>query len=140
MVLDGEDVRLTFDQDGKAVEPAAENSGLGDHPNVRQIYEYYTPMVKNLVLEDTAYQNACANSDRDLARLECSEVIKRAVLAINETLLLKQYYDNSAFHDQLHQEITSDPPMLSQLKQEQFAENSDPSYGPEFMYLSLIHI
>ena len=118
MVLDGEDVRLTFDQDGKAVEPAAENSGLGDHPNVRQIYEYYTPMVKNLVLEDTAYQNACANSDRDLARLECSEAIKRAVLAINETLLLKQYYDNSAFHDQLHQEITSDPPMLSQLQQE----------------------
>lgn len=72
VVRDGEDVRLTFDQDGKAVEPAAapaENSALGDNPTVRQIYEHYTPMVKNLVLADTAYQNACANSDRDLARL-----------------------------------------------------------------------
>ena len=53
---DGEDVRLTFDQDGKAVEPtaaSAENSALGDNPTVRQIYEHYTPMVKNLVLADT---------------------------------------------------------------------------------------
>ena len=72
MVRDGEDVRLTFDQDGRAVE----NDSLGDNPTVRQIYEHYTPIVKNMVLADTAYQNACANSDQDLARLEGNEAIK----------------------------------------------------------------
>ncbi|MCI9069014.1 MAG: hypothetical protein HFI65_10255, partial [Lachnospiraceae bacterium] len=141
VVRDGEDVRLTFDQDGKAVEPAAapaENSALGDNPTVRQIYEHYTPMVKNLVLADTAYQNACANSDRDLARLEGNEAIKRAVLAINDTLLLKQYYDNSAFHDRIHQEIISETyTVLSQPQPEQAAESGDQSYGPEFMYRRL---
>ena len=104
MVRDGEDVRLTFDQDGRAVE----NDSLGDNPTVRQIYEHYTPIVKNMVLADTAYQNACANSDQDLARLEGNEAIKRAVLAINETPLLKQYYDNAAFRNRLHQEIISE--------------------------------
>ncbi len=141
VVRDGEDVRLTFDQDGKAVEPtaaSAENSALGDNPTVRQIYEHYTPMVKNLVLADTAYQNACANSDRDLARLEGNEAIKRAVLAINDTLLLKQYYDNSAFHDRIHQEIISETyTVLSQPQPEQAAESGDQSYGPEFMYRRL---
>ncbi len=128
MVRDGEEVRLTFDQDGKALEPPAapENGALGDNPTVRQIYEHYTPMVKNLVLEDTVYKNACANSDRDLARLECGAAIKRAVLAINETLLLKQYYDNTTFHDRLHQKITSETyPMLSQPQPEQAAEGND---------------
>ena len=138
---DGEDVRLNFDQDGKAVEPtaaSAENSALGDNPTVRQIYEHYAPMVKNLVLADTAYQNACANSDRDLARLEGNEAIKRAVLAINDTLLLKQYYDNSAFHDRIHQEIISETyTVLSQPQPEQAAESGDQSYGPEFMYRRL---
>ena len=104
MVRGGEDVRLTFDQDGRAVE----NDSLGDNPTVRQIYEHYTPIVKNMVLADTAYQNACANSDQDLARLEGNEAIKRAVLAINETPLLKQYYDNTAFRNRLHQEIISE--------------------------------
>ncbi len=141
VVRDGEDVRLTFDQDGKAVEPtaaSAENSALGDNPTVRQIYEHYAPMVKNLVLADTAYQNACANSDRDLARLEGNEAIKRAVLAINDTLLLKQYYDNSAFHDRIHQEIISETyTVLSQPQPEQAAESGDQSYGPEFMYRRL---
>ena len=114
VVRGGEDVRLTFDQDGKAVE----NGGLGDNPTIRQIYEHYAPMVKNLVLADTAYRNACANSDQDLARLEGNEAIKRAVLSINETPLLKQYYDNTAFHNQLHQEIIGETyPALSQPEQ-----------------------
>ena len=128
MVRDGEDVRLTFDQDGRAVE----NDSLGDKPTVRQIYEHYTPIVKNMVLADTAYQNACANSDQDLARLEGNEAIKRAVLAINETPLLKQYYDNTAFRNRLHQEIASETyPMLSQPQQEQAAKAPVSMDSPE---------
>ena len=145
MVRDGEDVRLTFDQDGKAVgptpAPAAENA-LGDHPTIKEIYGHYAPVVKNLVLEDAAYRNACANSNQDLAHLEGSEAIKRAVLSINDTVLLKQYYDNTAFHNRLHQDIISETyPMLSQLQQEQAAENgnnpAEASYGSEFMYRRL---
>ena len=128
MVRDGEDVRLTFDQDGRAVE----NDNLSDNPTVRQIYEHYTPIVKNMVLADTAYQNACANSDQDLARLEGNEAIKRAVLAINETPLLKQYYDNTAFRNRLHQEIISKTySTISQPQPEQAAKAPVSMDSPE---------
>ena len=128
LVRDGEDVRLTFDQDGRAVE----NDSLGDNPTVRQIYEHYTPIVKNMVLADTAYQNACANSDQDLARLEGNEAIKRAVLAINETPLLKQYYDNTAFRNRLHQEIISETySTISQPQPEQAAKAPVSMDSPE---------
>lgn len=60
------------------------------------------------------------------------------MLAINDTLLLKQYYDNSAFHDRIHQEIISETyTVLSQPQPEQAAESGDQSYGPEFMYRRL---
>lgn len=128
MVRDGEDVRLTFDQDGRAVE----NDSLGDNPTIRQIYEHYTPIVKNMALADTAYQNACANSDQDLARLEGNEAIKRAVLAINETPLLKQYYDNTAFRNRLHQEIISETySTISQPQPEQAAKAPVSMDSPE---------
>ncbi|MDE7260678.1 MAG: hypothetical protein K2N78_01240 [Oscillospiraceae bacterium] len=124
---DGEDVRLTFDQDGKAVEPVAAptaENALGDNPTVREIHEHYAPMVKDLVLADETYRNACVNSDRDLARLEGNEAIKRAVLTINDPVLLKQYYDNAAFHNRLHQEIINETyPMLSQPQREQAAQS-----------------
>ncbi|MDE7243659.1 MAG: hypothetical protein K2O18_06755, partial [Oscillospiraceae bacterium] len=128
---DGEDVRLSFDQDGNAVEPvaasAAENTA-GDHLTVKEIYEHYAPIVKNLVLADDAYRNACVNSDQDLAHLEGNEAVKRAVLAVNEPVLMKQYYDNTAFHNRLHQEIVSETyPTLSQSQQEQAAEAQETS-------------
>ena len=122
---DGEDVRLSFDEDGNAVQPAAaqavENS-LGENPTVKEIYEHYAPMVKEMVLADTAYQNACANSDQENAYLEGGEAVKRAALTIGaeNTDFLRQYYDNAAFHNRLHQEIISETyPMLSQTQPEQ---------------------
>ncbi len=122
---DGEDVRLFFEEDGKAVQPAAaqvvENS-LGENPTVKEIYEHYAPMVKEMVLADTAYQNACANSDQENAYLEGGEAVKRAARTIGaeNTDFLRQYYDNAAFHNRLHQEIISETyPMLSQTQPEQ---------------------
>ena len=128
---DSEDIRLTFDQDGKAVEavaaPAAENA-LGDNPTIREIHEHYAPMVKSLVLADDTYRNACVNSDRDLAHLEGNEAIKRAVLTVNDPVLMKPYYDNTAFHNRFHQEIVSETyPILSQPQQEQTAEVQEAS-------------
>ena len=122
---DGEDVRLFFDEDGNTVQPAAaqvvENS-LGENPTVKEIYEHYAPMVKEMVLADTAYQNACANSDQENAYLEGGEAVKRAARTIGaeNTDFLRQYYDNAAFHNRLHQEIISETyPMLSQTQPEQ---------------------
>ena len=48
-------------------------------PTVREIYEQYLPNVKEKVLADKAYQNACRNSDRENAMLEGAEAVKRAV-------------------------------------------------------------
>ena len=126
MERDGEDVRLTFDQNGKAVEPSAApaaESDLGENPTIKEIYEHYAPVVRDMVLADEAYRNACANSDQDLAHLEGNEAIKRAVLTMNDPVLMKQYFDNTAFHNRLHQEIISETyPALSQPQQEQAAE------------------
>ncbi len=63
-----------------ATAPTAEAT-LGDHPTIKEIYAYYAPMVKNQVMADVAYRNACVNSDRETADLEGKEAIKRAVLA-----------------------------------------------------------
>ena len=144
MERDGEDVRLTFDQDGKAVEPSAApaaESDLGENPTIKEIYEHYAPMVRDMVLADEAYRNACANSDQDLARLEGNEAIKRAVLTINDTVLLKQYYDNPAFRNRLHQEIIGETyPVLSQSQQEQAAqpEVAEWTVSPVTLYRDLL--
>ena len=138
MVRDGKDVRRTFDQDGKAVEPSAAPaavSALGDNPTIKEIYGHYAPMVKELVLADTAYQNACVNSDQDLARLEGNEAIKRAVLSINGIMLMKQYYDNTAFRNRLHQEIISETyPVLSQPEQVVESKDNLRDLSLEFLY------
>ena len=94
-------------------------SGLNSGQTVRKLYDHYFPIVKNLVLADTAYQNACRNSDRESAYLEGGEAVKRAAQAIQNRAFMRQYYDNNAFHNRLHQGIISETyPMLSQLQQE----------------------
>ena len=95
-----------------------------DH-TAQELYEQYAPAVKNLVLTDEAYQNACKNSDQDSAYLEGSEAVKRAALAMGaeDTAFLRLYSDNAEFHDRLHREIVDETyPILSQLRQEQAAE------------------
>ena len=107
---------------------------------VRELYDHYAPIIKNLVLEDAAYQNACRNSDQQTARLEGNEAVKRAAnTLIADMTFQKLYSDHAAFHNQLHQEIVSETySILSQPKQEQAVENdNDLSYGPEFMYRRL---
>ena len=39
-------------------------------PTIQEVYEKYKPIVKDKVLADTAYQNACKNSDKETALLE----------------------------------------------------------------------
>ena len=92
-------------------------------PTVREIYEQYLPIVREKVLADKAYQNACRNSDRENAMLEGTEAIKRAVRTMEDTTFLRLYYDLASFHNRLHQAVLDEtypilahpaPPDLSQ--------------------------
>ena len=78
--------------------PAAREPSLGE------LYEKYAPAVRERVLNDAAYQNACKNSDRSTAYLEGSEAAKRAALVIGteDLTFLRLYSDNGEFHDRLH--------------------------------------
>ena len=78
---------------------------LGPSPSVREIFEHYAPIVKELVLSDVAYQNACKNSDQENAYLEGAEAVKRAISTIEDANFLRLYYDLTGFHNNLHQQV-----------------------------------
>ena len=83
-------------------------------PTVQEMLATYKPLVRDAVLADQAYQNACRNSDRENARIEGDATIKRAVDASGDLRLVKLYYDNPDFHDQLHREVLAETyPALS---------------------------
>ena len=77
-------------------------------PTVREIYEQYLPIVREKVLADKAYQNACQNSDRENAMLEGAEAIKRAVRTMEDTTFLRLYYDLAEFHNDIHRAVLED--------------------------------
>jgi hypothetical protein len=84
-------------------------------PTVREIYDRYKPMVKELVLADEAYQNACRNSDRETAVFEGDAAVKRAALTITDPEFMRLYYDMPDFRYRLHREIVDETyPILSQ--------------------------
>ena len=110
-------------------------------PTVREIYEKYKPIVKNLVLTDAAYQNACKNSDRESAIMEGDAAVKRTALTITEPEFMRLYHDMPDFRYRLHREIVDETyAVLSQPQQEQTAalthdttdyEEETPPWGTE---------
>ena len=91
-------------QDVEAV--SAETQDEAKPPaNVREIYEKYLPIVREKVLADKPYRNACRNSDRENAMIEGAEAVKRAVLSIEDTAFLRLYYDLASFHNDLHRAV-----------------------------------
>ncbi len=98
------------------VEAIAEEQAVPKNaPTVRQIYEQYLPIVRNLVLEDVAYQNACKNTDQENALLEGNEAVKRAALSIQDFGFMRLYYDLPTFHNRLHNAVLDETyPILSQ--------------------------
>ncbi len=104
----------------EAPETPAPESGSGDKPTVRELHDHYVPIIKNLVLNDVAYQNACANSDRESAYLEGKAAVERAARTLSDDLtFLRLYSDHAAFHNRLHREVIDETyPMLSQPQQE----------------------
>ena len=91
-------------QDVEAI--AAEERTEAEPPaTVREIYEKYLPIVREKVLADKPYRNACRNSDRENAMIEGAEAVKRAVLSIEDTAFLRLYYDLASFHNDLHRAV-----------------------------------
>ena len=97
---------------------AGQDSGTA--PTIRETYDHYKPIVRDLVLADVAYQNACKNSDRENAIIEGDAAVKRAALTITEPEFMRLYHDMPDFRYRLHREIVDETyATLTQPQQEQ---------------------
>lgn len=92
-----------FGADGTRVfrDPAAD----APQPTVRELFDGYKLTVGNALSKDTAFVNACRNSDRQNAYLEGADAIRRIVTASDDLRLVRLYFDMPAFHNRLHQEL-----------------------------------
>ena len=94
---------------------------------VRELFDQYLPLVKDRVLEDAAYQNACKNSDKENAQIEAQAAIKRAALSIDSLDFQRLYHDHTSFHNRLHQQVWEETyPVLAQAQ-----EATDPAPDAE---------
>ena len=94
---------------------AAEEAAAEKAPTVREVYDKYLPVVRDLVMADVPYKNACLNSDQENAYIEGAAAIQRAVLSIDAPEFMRFYYDNTEFHNRLHEAVLSETyPLLSQ--------------------------
>ena len=94
---------------------AAEEAAAEKAPTVREVYDKYLPVVRDLVMADVPYKNACLNSDQENAYIEGAAAIQRAVLSIDAPEFMRLYYDNTEFHNRLHEAVLSETyPILSQ--------------------------
>ena len=93
-----------FGADGTRVfrDPTAEQL---PQPTVRELFDEYKLTVGNALSKDTAFVNACRNSDRQNAYLEGADAIRRIVTASDDLQLVRLYFDMPAFHNRLHQEL-----------------------------------
>lgn len=70
----------------------------------KTFYEYALTIVSKVV-NDESYINACLNSDKENAKLECDAAVKRAVLTFspeNRPELYKMYFDMPEFQERIH--------------------------------------
>ena len=74
-------------------------------PTVAELFEQYKLTVGNTLVADDAFLNACRNSDRQNAYLEGAAAIRRIVTESGDLQLTRLYFDMSAFHNRLHQEL-----------------------------------
>lgn len=79
--------------------------GQAAQPSIQKIYEQYKPAVKEFLLKDTAYRNACRNSDQENAFIEGMAAVRRAALSIKNLEFMKLFYDLAEFHNRMQQEV-----------------------------------
>jgi len=102
-------------KDGNKKQPSSfiisvDNSAVKDSqqsakPSLKEIYEKYKPVVRDFLLKDKAYKNACRNSDKENAILEGIEAVKRAALSIEDLAFMKLYFDIMEFHNRMQKEV-----------------------------------
>ncbi|MCH5278359.1 MAG: DEAD/DEAH box helicase family protein [Christensenellaceae bacterium] len=76
-----------------------------EQPTLREQFEQYKLSVGNALVADTAYVNACQNSDRENAYIEGAAAIQRIVTESGDLQLTKLYFDMPTFYNRLHQEL-----------------------------------
>ena len=79
--------------------------GHGFPPTPAEIYERYYPVIRDALLRDTAYRNACDNNDKETAYLEGGKAIEQAALTIQDTGFMRLYFDVPEYHDRFHQTL-----------------------------------
>ena len=101
---------------------------------VRELFDQYLPLVKARVLEDTAYQNACKNSDPENVKIEAQAAIKRAALSVDSLDFQRLYHDHTTFHNRLHQQVWEETYSVLVQPQEATVPAPDAEKSPVTLY------
>ena len=101
------DLRLTTEEPTEAGSDELPASAVIDaaQPTIKELFEQYKQTVAAALVKDTAFVNACRNSDRENAIMEGADAIRRIVNESGDLQLAKLYFDLPAFHNRLHQEL-----------------------------------
>ena len=101
------DLRLTTEEPTEAGSDELSASAVIDaaQPTIKELFEQYKQTVAATLVKDTAFVNACRNSDRENAIMEGADAIRRIVNESGNLQLAKLYFDMPAFHNRLHQEL-----------------------------------
>ena len=101
------DLRLTTEDPTEAGSDELPASAVIDaaQPTIKELFEQYKQTVAATLVKDTAFVNACRNSDRENAIMEGADAIRRIVNESGDLQLAKLYFDMPAFHNRLHQEL-----------------------------------
>ena len=99
--IDAQEAKFGADGSNVFHDPAAD----APQPTVQELFDGYKLTVGNALSKDTAFVNACRNSDRQNAYLEGADAIRRIVTASDDLQLVRLYFDMPAFHNRLHQEL-----------------------------------
>ena len=101
------DLRLTTEEPTEAGSDELSASAVIDaaQQTIKELFEQYKQTVAAALVKDTAFVNACRNSDRENAIMEGADAIRRIVNESGDLQLAKLYFDMPAFHNRLHQEL-----------------------------------
>ena len=101
------DLRLTTKEPTEAGSDELPASAVIDaaQPTIKELFEQYKQTVAAALVKDTAFVNACRNSDRENAIMEGADAIRRIVNESGDLQLAKLYFDMPVFHNRLHQEL-----------------------------------
>lgn len=112
--LPGDNELFCYTGDYQELERTVPPSPQTAPPTVREIYDQFYPIIRDAVLADVPYQNACKHTAIEHAHAEGNEAVRRAVLDNNDMQLVKLYFSSTKFHNRLHREIVDETyPVLS---------------------------